>query len=352
MSKEEEKKVETVHHPRNNHANFSVFQIIIFAFIFVIMIWIIGFLSLEIDTQKQEISKIQSSLIDRQENSEEIFKFYVDKIRDFQKIDIKDQVQEFGIEIKDNLRQVRELMFDKDDLAEVNTKITILEEYNNTYRGTNLIFLASVVLLRDVINRGENYEVELITLDLVSGRQKEVIEVIKVLEPVATSGVETLTQLKDEFTEKAAELAFISNNPLPLTPSFVDRFMYRMKGLLKVRKIDFQDSSNSPDAIISRVEKYLNENELDKAIKEIKTLEEVAPAGFEYIKDWYTKADIRLKVNQALSTITSLALERSISDINKGTPVKSTSKLIEKFKLKDISNVKDTSATKEIKEEK
>ena len=121
----EKNKFKNNHSKKNNsnhhhNSNFSVFQIIIFAFLFVLMIWIIGFLSLELDSQKQEIQKIHAKMDAKYKNNEEIFKYYVDKIRDFQKIDIKDQVQTFGKDIKEGLQEVRELMFDKEDLAKVN----------------------------------------------------------------------------------------------------------------------------------------------------------------------------------------------------------------------------------------
>ena len=79
------------------------------------------------------------------------------------------------IDIKDNIQRVRELMFDKNDLAKLENKIQALEEYNNTYRGTNLLMLTSTTLLRDAINRGESFKRELDTLVSIGGKNKIVL---------------------------------------------------------------------------------------------------------------------------------------------------------------------------------
>lgn len=314
---------------KNNNASFSVFQIVIFAFLFVLMIWIIGFLSLEIDSQKQEIQKLHTEFDNIQKDGDEIFKYYVDKIRDFQKIDIKDQVETFGRDIKDELQDVKDSMFNKEDLSNVNGRIDALEEYNNTYRGTNLVLLTSVGLLRDVINRGQNFEIELETLEVVGGRQPIVIESIEILKPFANSGVKTFTQLKREFDEKAHEIVFISNNPLSQNPTYKEKFLHKLKSLLKIRKIDLEDKRDTPSTIVARVEYYLNDNKLDEAVHEIEKLKDIAPSGFDFIKSWYDEAKARVNVDNKMTSISSFALERALNDIYKGNPkLKKDSKFI------------------------
>ncbi len=320
MKKDKLKKQTEKSKPENHNSSFSVFQIVIFAFLFVLMIWIIGFLSLEIDSQKQEIKKLHSEFEIRKADNEEIFNYYVEKIRDFQKIDIKDQVQSFGKDIKDGLQQVRDLMFDRDDLEKVNTRIEALEEYNNTYRGTNLVFLTSVGLLRDVINRGQPFEVELNTIDIVGGRNQIVVDAIKTLKPLSEDGVKTFAQLKAEFDEMAHDVVFVSNNPLPENSTYKQRFMHRMKSLFKVRKIDLTDTRDNPDSIIARVESYLKDNKLDEAVKELERLASVSPYGFEYVKKWYDDAKARVEVDNIMSSLSSFAIERALNDIYQGNP--------------------------------
>ena len=284
------------------------------------MIWIIGFLSLELDSQKQEIQKIHTKMDAKYKNNEEIFKYYVDKIRDFQKIDIKDQVQTFGKDIKEGLQEVRELMFDKEDLAKVNSKIEALEEYNNTYRGTNLILLTSVGLLRDVINRGQNFEIELNTLEVVGGRQKLVVESIEILKPFAKNGVKTFSQLKTEFDDMAHDIVFIANNPISENPNYKEKFLHRLKSLFKIRKIDLDDRHENADSIVSKAENYLKQNKLYEAVNELEKLKDIAPSGFEFIKIWYNDAKARIDVDNTISSISSFAVERALNDIYQGHP--------------------------------
>ena len=346
MKKDKQKKQIEKSKPENNNSSFSVFQIVIFAFLFILMIWIIGFLSLELDNQKQEIKKLHSEFEIRKADNEEIFNYYVEKIRDFQKIDIKDQVQTFGKDIKDGLQQVRDLMFDRDDLEKVNKRIEALEEYNNTYRGTNLVFLTSVGLLRDVINRGQPFEVELNTLEVVGGRNQIVVDAIKTLKPLSENGVKTFAQLKAEFDEMANDVVFMANNPLPENSTYKQRFVHKMKSLFKVRKIDLRDIRDNPDAIIARVESYLKDNKLDEAVSELEKLESVSPYGFEYVKKWYEDAKARVEVDNIMSSVSSFAIERALNDIYQGNPkLKSEEKAI-KTLTKRAEIIKSSTPTK------
>ena len=87
------------------------------------MIWIIGFLSLELDNQKRQVVLLANKVDNMEKGGVELLETYIEKIRDLQKVDIKEQVQQFGLDIKDNIQRVRELMFDKNDLEKVESKI-------------------------------------------------------------------------------------------------------------------------------------------------------------------------------------------------------------------------------------
>ena len=344
--KDKKKQVEEKAKTNNHNSSFSVFQIIIFAFLFVLMIWIIGFLSLEVDSQKQEIKKLHSEFDLRKKDNEEIFKYYVDKIRDFQKIDIKDQVQAFGKDIKDGLQQVRDLMFDKNDLEKVHMRINALEEYNNTYRGTNLVFLTSVGLLRDVINRGQSFVVELNTLEVVGGRNAIVVNAIETLKPLSATGVKTFAQLKAEFDEMAHDVVFISNNPIPENSTYKQRFMHKMKSLFKVRKIDLSDVRDTPDAIVARVESYLKDNKLDEAVKELEKLKSISPYGFKFVENWYNNAKERVEVDNIMSSVSAFAMERALNDIYQGYPKLKLQEKAIKTLTKSAEDIKTSSTSK------
>ena len=102
--------VEIVKTPRKE-TSFSVFQVVIFAFLFILMIWIIGFLSLELDNQKRQVAVLANKVDNMEKGGVELLETYIEKIRDLQKVDIKEQVQQFGLDIKDNIQTEYEKKF-------------------------------------------------------------------------------------------------------------------------------------------------------------------------------------------------------------------------------------------------
>ena len=309
--------VEIVKTPRKE-TSFSVFQVVIFAFLFILMIWIIGFLSLELDNQKRQVAVLANKVDNMEKGGVELLEKYIEKIRDLQKVDIKEQVQQFGLDIKDNIQRVRELMFDKNDLEKVESKIKSLEEYNKTYKGINLLMLTSATLLRDAINRGDNFKAELDTLIEVAGKDKVVKEAEKVLLPYSETGIKTYAQLRNEFEKIAGDIVFMADNPNGEGDNIRDRFVFRVKGLLKVRKIDFEnkiDEEKTVDYIVANVEKYLKEADLNMAVMEFEKLKEVSEAGFNFAKNWYNDAKIKLSANAVMASVLKVALEKALHDV-------------------------------------
>lgn len=317
IEKTEDTVVEIVKTP-HKETSFSVFQVVIFAFLFILMIWIIGFLSLELDNQKRQVAILSNKVDNMEKGGVELLETYIEKIRDLQKVDIKEQVQQFGQDIKDNIQRVRELMFDKNDLAQLDSKIIALEEYNKTYKGVNLLMLTSATLLRDAINRGDSFKAELETLMEIAGKDKVVKEAETKLAPYAVNGIKTVSELRNEFEKIATDIVFVSENPNGEGDNVRDRFLFRVKGLLKVRKIDFDnpmDEEKTPDFIVAKTEEYLREGNLEMAVFEFEKLKEVSEAGFNFAKKWYDEAKVKISVNDAMAPVLKLALEKALHDV-------------------------------------
>lgn len=317
--------VEIVKTP-HKETSFSVFQIVIFSFLFILMIWIIGFLSLELDGQKRQVALLTNKVDNMEKGGVELLETYIEKIRDLQKVDIKEQVQQFGQDIKDKIQRVRELMFDKNDLEKLDSKITSLEEYNKTYKGINLLMLTSATLLRDAINRGDSFKAELDTLKEISGKEKVVKTAEDILLPFADNGIKTISELRNEFEKIANDIVFVSNNPNGEGDNVRDRFLFRVKGLLKIRKIDFAnqvEEEKTPDYIVATTEKYLRDADLRMAVKEFEKLKDVSEAGFNFAKKWYNDAKIKLSADDAIAPVLKVALEKALHDVEvKKAPVK------------------------------
>ena len=327
-NKTNETVVEIVKTPKKE-ASLSVFQVVIFAFLFILMVWIIGFLSLELDGQKQQIRTLYNRVNNIENGGTELLESYIEKIKDLQKIDIKDQVQQFGIDIKENIQRVRELMFDKNDLAKLNGKIQALEDYNKTYRGINLLTLTSTMLLRDAINRGDSFTSELATLTAIANNSPNTASAIAQLEPFSTTGVKTFNAIKKDFDAIADNLAFIAKNPHK--DNIRDRFTFKLKGLLKIRKIDYSDAEATQNAenptsdyIIAQTQKALSEENLSSAISEYEKLKDISPDAFEYGNSWYNNAKIKLSVDEIIAPLMQYSLEKALHD----SELKPTTKII------------------------
>ena len=317
--------VEIVKTP-HKETSFSVFQIVIFSFLFILMIWIIGFLSLELDGQKRQVALLTNKVDNMEKGGVELLETYIEKIRDLQKVDIKEQVQQFGQDIKDKIQRVRELMFDKNDLEKLETKITSLEEYNKTYKGINLLMLTSATLLRDAINRGDSFKVELDTLKEISGKEKVVKTAEDMLLPYADNGIKSISELRNEFEKIANDIVFVSNNPNGEGDNVRDRFLFRVKGLLKIRKVDFDnviEEEKTPDYVVAKTEEYLRDADLKMAVKEFEKLKTISEAGFDFAKNWYNDAKIKLSADDVIVPVLKVALEKALHDVEvKKVPVK------------------------------
>ena len=317
--------VEIVKTP-HKETSFSVFQIVIFSFLFILMIWIIGFLSLELDGQKRQVALLTSKVDNMEKGGVELLETYIEKIRDLQKVDIKEQVQQFGQDIKDKIQRVRELMFDKNDLEKLEGKITSLEEYNKTYKGINLLMLTSATLLRDAINRGDSFEAELDTLKEISGKEKVVKDAEKILAPYAENGIKTVAELRNEFDKIANDIVFVSKNPNGEGDNVRERFLFRVKGLLKIRKIDFDnvvEEEKTPDFIVAKTEEYLRNADLKMAVLEFEKLKDISEVGFDFAKNWYKDAKIKLSSDDVIAPVLKVALEKALHDVEvKKVPAK------------------------------
>ena len=280
------------------HNQFSIFQILIFCFLFVIMIWIIGFLTIELKNQKQTITAVNEKLKNLENINTELVNNYVNKIRDLQKLDIKTEIDK--------------LKFDKNYLNLVEAKVNKIEEYNNKYRGVNILKFISLLSLKNSFDNGNVFEPE--TIRTIFKDNKDVKELLELLENYKKRKIPSDEELKTEFYSMANSIVFDIK-----TAGFSPRqkLLKRILGLVKIRKIDFKDKTetNNPEIIITEIEKNLHLNNFEVAIK----LFEMLPLTHKNY-EWYNKAKeknavsqkIKLLLNTELQNINSLLNEQQV----------------------------------------
>ncbi len=266
------------------HNQFSIFQIMIFCFLFIILIWIIGFLTIELKNQKKSITIMNEKFAKLENINTKLVDNYVNKIRDLQKLDIKTEIDK--------------LKFDKNYLNLIEAKVNKIEEYNNKYRGVNILKFISLLSFKTAFENGNNFENELETVKTIFKDNNDVTELSKLLEPFIKTKLSTDNDLKTEFDSIANTIAFDIK-----TAGFSPRqkFLKRILSLVKIRKVDFEnkkETTNNPEFIITEIEKSLYLNNLESAVK----LFELLPIEHKNY-NWYNKVKEKNIINQKIKML-------------------------------------------------
>ncbi len=127
------------------------------------------------------------------------------------------------------------------------------------------------------------------------------------LKGLAPSGAETLTTLRQEFSNLAPDIS--QSARLPSDETWYGQTLHRIASAVKFRRVDDMEGDDV-DAIIARAENDLASNDLDKAIAEVKQL---TGASAEIAKDWLAKAEARLAVDQAIAGLLASATQSAIT---------------------------------------
>ncbi|MBU2866760.1 COG4223 family protein [Pacificibacter marinus] len=146
---------------------------------------------------------------------------------------------------------------------------------------------SAISRLQEAITTGQPYDAVLKNLQ---------IEVPAALIAPAKQGVATLQDLATSF-EDAADIAIVETAKADVeNQGWMDRFLRTQLGLRSLTPKD----GTSPDAILSRAEQALRDNDLQTALTEISTLPDVGQA---VMADWVAIAQTRLDVANALSAM-------------------------------------------------
>ncbi|MDR1477133.1 MAG: hypothetical protein LBI17_03330 [Rickettsiales bacterium] len=265
-----------------------------------------GFIGLEAYHQRGEIRELRVELEKVRSGANELVGTYVDKVRDLQKADIREQVEALGAGIRSEVEKARGEAATKDELAKVGRRIDEVA----SVKGADFALLTSAALLKDKVERGASFGDELAMVEAAGGSQEAVKKEAAVLAPLA-GGVKSAAELGAEFGKIADDVAFAANNPAGSKPNMLKRFWLRAKGLVKVRKLEAGNDDGSADAIIARVEELLVAGDVAGAAEEFGRLAEVAPEGLAAGAVWNADAKASADAFGAVSRLYSHALVRA-----------------------------------------
>ncbi|MBU2936182.1 MULTISPECIES: COG4223 family protein [Pacificibacter] len=146
---------------------------------------------------------------------------------------------------------------------------------------------SAISRLQEAITTGQPYDAVLRDLQ---------IDVPAALSVPAVQGVATLQDIAISFGE-AADIAIVETAKTDgESQGWMDRFLRTQLGLRSLTPKD----GTSPDAVLSRAEQAVRDNDLQAALTEISTLPDVGQA---VMADWVAMAQTRLDVTNALSAM-------------------------------------------------
>jgi hypothetical protein len=148
--------------------------------------------------------------------------------------------------------------------------------------------------LKRAIDRGNGYAAELAQARKLSGNSIDLAP----LSRFADTGVPTLPELRQDF--KAVAFKIIDAGQQPAEGSIVDRLLAGAKSVVHVRKISHESDDKSVEAVVSRMEAALSEDQLGDVLEEAKTL---PPAAQDAARDFLAKVEARNAVDRALASV-------------------------------------------------
>ncbi len=128
------------------------------------------------------------------------------------------------------------------------------------------------------------------------------------LRPLAETGAPTRAALAAEFPDVAARAARAAHAPKP-NASFLARAFAALGSLITVRRVD-DFGGNSPDAILTRAERSVDNGDIEGALQQLRALPPGAQAA---TADWRDRAQRRVDIETRIAILRTAAL-RDLAD--------------------------------------
>lgn len=170
----------------------------------------------------------------------------------------------------------------------------------------SLANLLAVVQLRAKAADGQPFDAEFRTARALADDKAAFDAVSRGFADAAGKGVATTAALRQGFDQVAASAARAAN--APKGDSLLDKTIARVTGLVTVRRMDGKTDTQSVDSVLARAEAFLDAGDLASAVREIRSVED--PAVAAALKPWIARAEARVTLDAALSTMTADALAR------------------------------------------
>ena len=259
------------------------YPIITFILLFVVSVlyYRLYKLSSELNLLKSEISVLQS--IDLSS-----YKEMIDKQSSL--------IHEIDKDVKSTISKY------EDEISVLREKIKIFDNKQKLYTGSNFILLTMLnnLKLRIDTNVTFNNELEIIkSLDL---SDKHILDFIKFVSVYSSTGIPTLNQLQKDYQNLIMNAIFAQDNSMWNDKNFMYKLLYRVKSLIKIRKIKDTDSE-TVDSVLQKISVELENGNLEHVADLLKTVKDKYHAAFVVLEKFDSDFGIRYRFESNLSSI-------------------------------------------------
>ncbi len=177
---------------------------------------------------------------------------------------------------------------------EGNLDIVLQKEKERQSHTERIVTALELGNLKRAIESGEAFAGELDAVNAASSSRLD----LKPLEPFKSTGVPSLTQLKQEA--RPVLLTALDTANIDPNASVWDRLMASATSVVRIRKIDAAEGDTSVEATIARIEQALADNRLAEVLAEARKL---PPEASAKIAPWIEKIAARHSVDEAIATV-------------------------------------------------
>ena len=260
---------------------------VLYVFFIIILLIALFYSFSKLFDLKQRILSVSSSVVMLEK------KFALEKDEDF-----SDKFDELDKKVSSLVDKNK--LYD-DDIALLKNQLKSVQDNQLYYRGPYLVALTMLNQLKQKVDSGEPFMDELrIIRSLKISDINQIVELVSEYESV---GIPTLNELQNKYKNSVMKASFDGKNKVPEKPSFIKKLSYKFKGLIKVRKVSVKDYDNSIDAVLSRIETFLMDGDLDNAVYQINILKDLSESAYSSIKDIADLIVLKQKIDSKFSAV-------------------------------------------------
>jgi hypothetical protein len=202
---------------------------------------------------------------------------YLDKAAGLVKLDVAEQVRTASVGLDDKLDAMRRNMVAKGDLDTLARRVDSIEDFNRAHTGKSLALLSLSASIKDAVAYGRPYKDELSAAARIATDIKPAAQYVEVLKSLEDTPIPPDAALVSGFANAAPTLAFDAKHKLPDGAPWYRRWLVKIKGLVKVRRLDAP--AGAKDGLVAQIGAAVAAGDFAAAHAAYEKLEVKSPFG-------------------------------------------------------------------------